>query len=441
MKNLRFIFILLLLLGVALLSFTVYKGEVEKRHYKEDLVELSKVKYGIFSVDEWKSHLEEILTKKIQEFNFDELPKDQIRKKVSDMLYKMTNDLESSFKEEKGFLPKAVANITGIFDKLDDQVPQFTETIMLFIEDPQNREMARSFALTKLDQLTDRTFSEIDYTTYDEVIERHGCKESDEVMADLNNTIEANNRHYHPYRIALFILAFITAILIIFSRRLSNHELFFLTVICLVFLATGLSLPMIEIDARISEMRFALLGEIIHFQNQILYYKNKSIIEVVEVMITQERLDLIVVGGLVLLFSVLFPLAKLIASTFYLYSSKVRDSKFVKFIIFRTGKWSMADVMVLAIFMAFIGFSGILREQLEQIEISSQTLELFTTNASRLQVGFYAFLSFAVLSLLLAHKLQYSFKGDKQEVLEEQIEEVEEKKIRDSRKVPSRAKG
>ena len=83
MKNFRVFFIAALLAGVAILSAVVFRGENEKRDLKEDLVELSKVKYGIFSVDEWKRILEEIISKKIEEFNFEELPKEEIRAKVS----------------------------------------------------------------------------------------------------------------------------------------------------------------------------------------------------------------------------------------------------------------------------------------------------------------------------------------------------------------------
>jgi hypothetical protein len=317
-----------------------------------------------------------------------------------------------------------VANITGIFEKMEDEVPAFTQTIMEFVEKPENRESMRLFALQKLNELTDSTFSEIDYAEYDAVIEAHGCLSKEDTINQLNAEVTALNDFYRPYKILLFALAFFTAIFIIVGKSLTRLEFLLLTLITVCFLATGLSLPMIEIDARVSEMRFALLGEPIYFHDQILYYKNKSILEVVQVMIFQNRFDLLVVGFLVLLFSVLFPTVKLISSVFYVYSQKVRESKFMKFIIFRTGKWSMADVMVLAIFMAFIGFSGILREQLQQIEVVSRNLDIFTTNASRLQVGFYTFLSFAILSLLVAHKLQYSFKWDKKEVLEEQIDEV-----------------
>jgi high-affinity nickel permease len=66
----------------------------------------------------------------------------------------------------------------------------------------------------------------------------------------------------------------------------------------------------------------------------------------------------------------------------------------------------MADVMVVAIFMAYIGFSGILTEQLNQIQGLSSQIELLTTNESNLQVGFFAFAMFAVLGLLLSSKLK-----------------------------------
>lgn len=426
LKNLRFIFIVLLFAGVALLSALVYKKEAEVRVFKEDLIELSKVKYGLFSVDEWKSIIETVISEKIEEFDFNELPKEEIRRRIQEMLYKVTGNLKESFNEEKGFLPKAVANITGIFDKMEDDVPQITETILDFVEDPNNREAVKLFALKKVDQMTDKTFSDIDYTMYDAVMEKYDCQERDVVIAHLQSEIADNEAESRPLKFALFSLAALAALALLFGKNLTKHEFFVLTLLTVCFLATGLLLPMIEIDARVSEMNFLLLGEPIHFEDQILYYKNKSILEVVEVMIFEKRFDLMVVGFLVLLFSVLFPLAKLISSVFYVYSKKIRQSGFVKFLIFRTGKWSMADVMVIAIFMAFIGFSGILREQLQQIEIHSENLDLLTTNASRLQVGFFTFLSFAILGLLVSHKLQYSFAADKKEVLDE----VEEKKVK-----------
>lgn len=72
----------------------------------------------------------------------------------------------------------------------------------------------------------------------------------------------------------------------------------------------------------------------------------------------------------------------------------------------------MADVMVVAIFMAYIGFSGILGEQLTQLKNISSTLDIITTNNSALQSGFFAFTAFALLSLLLAGRLKKMLKRE-----------------------------
>ncbi|MEP1141530.1 MAG: paraquat-inducible protein A, partial [Balneola sp.] len=83
------------------------------------------------------------------------------------------------------------------------------------------------------------------------------------------------------------------------------------------------------------------------------------------------------------------------------------DNTVIKFLVFKTAKWSMADVMVVAIFMAYIGFTGIISEQLSSLENIVLNVDIMTTNASSLQIGFFLFTSFAVLSLLVSHKLQY----------------------------------
>ncbi len=143
-------------------------------------------------------------------------------------------------------------------------------------------------------------------------------------------------------------------------------------------------------------MSFSLLGEPVTFQDQVLYYKSKSILEVVRLIMTQSRFDLLFLELLVLTFSVLFPVTKLISSVVSLNSKRFEANKFIQFMIFKTGKWSMADVMVITIFMAYIGFSGIITEQLKQIENITQNIDILTTNKSTLMTGFFTFTSFAM---------------------------------------------
>ena len=62
----------------------------------------------------------------------------------------------------------------------------------------------------------------------------------------------------------------------------------------------------------------------------------------------------------------------------------------------------MADVMVVAIFMAYIGFNGIITSQFDQLISAGQELVILTTNGTSLQQGYYLFLTYTLLALFLS---------------------------------------
>ena len=65
----------------------------------------------------------------------------------------------------------------------------------------------------------------------------------------------------------------------------------------------------------------------------------------------------------------------------------------------------MADVMVVAIFMAYIGFSGIVSEQLGQLDSLTKNADILTTNQSSLETGFFMFSAFVLLSLVISQRM------------------------------------
>jgi hypothetical protein len=275
------------------------------------------------------------------------------------------------------------------------------------MNDPKNRRAVREFIVKKMRDYADNTFSKIDYSTHNEILAKYDYRDRSDAIKGLTAQIKTLNDGGKPYESGVLIIAAFIGLYIIVSKRLSKNEFIVVTAGCFVLLIIGLLLPMIEIDARIATMGFNLLGEEVMFKDQVLYYKSKSILEVVRLMVTQGRIDLICVGVLVLTFSILFPVAKSVSSVLYVFSNNLKSNRFIKFMVFKTGKWSMADVMVVAIFMAYIGFAGIITEQLKQLESLAQNVDILTTNKSALQAGFFSFTAFSVMSLLIAHKLQY----------------------------------
>jgi uncharacterized paraquat-inducible protein A len=174
--------------------------------------------------------------------------------------------------------------------------------------------------------------------------------------------------------------------------------------------------PMLEIEAQISHLQFMLMGYPVEFFNEVVYFQSKSILDVVSILTATREVDMVLVGILLMTFSVVFPLLKLLASIVYIYNPRdLRRSLAVKFFAFKSAKWSMADVMVIAIFMAYIAFNGIIDNQWELVSrgAASAGVDVLTSNGTALQLGFYMFLAFCIFSLLISTIMESAMrKGD-----------------------------
>jgi hypothetical protein len=418
MKILRHVVLVLILISSGYVAFKTYEQEQIKIQLKQDLIELSKIKYGLFNVDEWKLILAKIMTEKIEDFNLDDINREGMRAKISTLLTVAIDELEERYYDKKsesvfGILQGGIANLTGTFGKIKEDIPIFTDQILGFLNDEENRVAIQEYLINKLNEYADKTFSATDYSQVLNILDRYNQEDIKSTKNYLEVKIQQIESESQTYKIILVIIALAFSLLIIFMKIVKVYELSIGLIISLIFLFLGILLPMIEIDARISEMTFYLLGEEVEFLDQVLYYKSKSILDVVGLLIMKSRIDLIAVGFLVLTFSVLFPFSKMISSVIYMQNVKSRTKPFISFMVLKSGKWSMADVMVMAIFMAYIGFDGIISEQLIQLENLTTNLDVLTTNKSNLLFGFYSFTLFVLLSLITSQKIKTTLKTAK----------------------------
>ena len=169
-----------------------------------------------------------------------------------------------------------------------------------------------------------------------------------------------------------------------------------------VLVAVGVSTSIIEVDARIKTVNFALMGQRVVFENQVLFFQSKSILGIVETLINQPKADAVVVGVLILAFVIVFPVLRLIFTGVHILTKKqFAENKVVKYFTFQSGHWAMADVMVVGILMTYIGLNGILESQLTDLNIHNSFLNSVTENITSLQSGYFIFVAFVLFSLVL----------------------------------------
>jgi hypothetical protein len=129
------------------------------------------------------------------------------------------------------------------------------------------------------------------------------------------------------------------------------------------------------------------------------------VLEVFQTLISYGRPDMWIVGVLVLMFSVVFPTLKILTLGFCLQWPGLLRNRVVKFLALESSKWSMADVMALAVFMSFVAFNGIIGNTMNGLKDSGVDV-VIPTDHSKLLPGYYLFIGFVLASLFLSKKLE-----------------------------------
>jgi hypothetical protein len=387
---------------------------------RTDLSELRDVKYGLLDADAWVEQIAAILGRKIEAFELTDANRPEVRDNVALVLDRLIVEVDDHLRQRnhEGPLHKRVTGAVrqmvqdALVDvgELRDRVPVYADAILDELGKPEPKRKVQDQLAAMLREMAGTTFARTDRSALEAVLARHGCVAVTDCEARLLEGSTAGQGRAVALTLAEgALVGGLFAFCLYRSRRLTLARMAVLTFAAVVLLAGGLLTPMIEIDARIAELSFQLLGEPVVFRDQVLYFQSKSIFDVVAILARSGAADMVLVAFLVVLFSVWFPLLKVAAGFVYLADWRgLRRSGLVRFFALKSGKWSMADVLVIAIFMAYVGFSGLVASQLQGIAGVGAAVDILTTNGTALQPGFYLFLGFVLASLVLSHLLANS---------------------------------
>lgn len=380
----------------------------ENQELKTDLAEINHVRYGLLNADEWRDQLTLILSKKILEMDLAPENRLELQHSLEMIMYGLLDDLEILIRERTSgqfsAMKRMVAGLVIDVNQLRDSVPSYAENILNQINEPETKKGIQNYLSDKLGNLSLETYSLDSMEDFIEVLSKYDFEIKEACRNYLTDEIdirtEAINQRVRMI-IGAVLLIFLLNILTPYSSGWPRALILILASLCL--LIGGITTPMIDLEAMIDLLRFKLIGEEIQFYDNIIFFQSKSISDLVEILIREGSFEMILVGILVFSFSIIFPALKLISSMIWsLGKENWNRNKIIRFFVLRSGKWSMADVMVVAIFMAYIGFNGIVGSQMDMLKQSSEAVEIFTTNGTKLLGGFYLFLSFVVSSLFIS---------------------------------------
>jgi hypothetical protein len=405
----RFVAALLLLAPAVLFTWRTMDGLVQRRLLRIDQAEIGHVRYSMLNADRWVEQILPILNGKIDALDLTAQTGATLRPTVEQALYRLLDQVkEQSSKPAPGaaaggFAAQANAMIANMMiANLQPRVPQFADVVLTELGSTKNKQAVKKYLAGVVAEGAKNTFSAVDVTSYSAILKQYGCADAAACRQELENRIrEVDDRIARWYMTALGATA-LAFVLLLAGRRVLRF--------CMVLLAGGVLSPMIEVEAKMSSLTLTFFGQPVSFPEQVLYFRSKTVLEVFQTLITMGRPEMWFVGVLVLMFSVVFPMLKILTLGFCLQRPDwLRENWIVRFFALESSKWSMADVMALAIFMSFVAFNGVISNAIDSVRGPGAQLAI-PTDSSKILPGFYLFIGFVLASLFMSWKLERGFK-------------------------------
>jgi hypothetical protein len=393
----------------AILSWDIIGNSLSNQKNKRDFAEINDIKYGLLSVDQWKKQIAVILSEEIDKLSLTDTNELELKKHVESQLNTLLTKIDGKIKEEnaksaKGWVKQTFINLFLSVEDIKKGIPEYADTIIHGITKAKTQTEIKDIIKKRLDVYLNETFDLQDTTSIKRILLSSHSLNIESAKINLKQQIDRKSSLIAKESLLLIILSLSLFIIIALNKNpIGPESLIALITILVILLITGVTTPMIDMEAKISEMTFVLLDHKVQFLNQVLYFQSKSILDVFWIMITNKAIEMKFVGILMVSFSLVFPVLKMICSVAYYFNYRQSKNKsLVKFFVLKSAKWSMADVLVVAIFMAYIGFNGIITSQFGEMNNSSQDLVILTTNGTALEPGFYIFTTYAVMALFFS---------------------------------------
>lgn len=181
-----------------------------------------------------------------------------------------------------------------------------------------------------------------------------------------------------------------------------RHLAFILNILALVLFIPGIFLPMFSLNMDVlAQISGANLSSTI-------IDKELSLLGTVVELWQHNR---IVVAVLIFTFSITIPVIKtLLITAAYFIKSTIKEQKIIRFVN-AIGKWSMADVFVVAIFLAIMSTNHAETATPQQLAIFGFKLDFMISSETLSNVGqgFYYFVGYCLVSLIASQLSQYAF--------------------------------
>lgn len=194
MKNWRKIFFIIILLISSVMGHMIIEKSLLNQKQKIEAAELNHIKYGLFSINEWKYQLSEILNDEISNLDIGE-NKEKLKPLIEVQLSKLIDSVQLRIEETnkkkgvKGRMKQAFINAFVDVKDIKAGIPKYADEVIKIMNRKKAKNNIKEIIIDKVENYFDRTFQDQDRTLVLEIMQRHNSATLEDARITLDQKI------------------------------------------------------------------------------------------------------------------------------------------------------------------------------------------------------------------------------------------------------------
>src|SRR5208283_833924 len=167
MKLLKLFLSLIIISALVILCHQIISNSISNQKNKNDYAELNNIKYGLFSVSEWKRQITVILTEGIDRLSLSKKEEQELRKHIEVLLNTLIDKIDKRIKEEysdsaEGWVKQSFINIFISLKDIKKGIPEYAEAIIHEMTTAKTEGQIKTMLDKRLKQYLNQTFDTTD---------------------------------------------------------------------------------------------------------------------------------------------------------------------------------------------------------------------------------------------------------------------------------------
>jgi hypothetical protein len=206
MKIAKLVALISAFLICAVLGQQIISLSMENQDRKTDYAEINNIKYGLFSINQWKRQLSDIINAEVADFD----PKGsqaELKPLIEQQLTKLIDTVDERMRAKnketfKGRMKQAFINSFVDMKDIKAGIPQYADEILKLMEKPSTKRSLKSMVADKVEDYFEKTFEDQDLSAVDRILHKYNVTEPQAAKDILDRDIAAAESY-------IFLLAWI----------------------------------------------------------------------------------------------------------------------------------------------------------------------------------------------------------------------------------------